>query len=111
MANYYGSIDLTELGNIIKQHPSIVREVQMKDGSTHKFVPIDIWDKGQPDQYGNAASMKVSVKKEERKEGVKYYISNLKQSKYEQQPQAPSVLQEAPKPQQQQPTEDLGLPF
>lgn len=96
MANFYGSLDLSELGNIVRQHPELLREVQMKDGTKHKFINIDVWEKDAPDQYGNAASVKVSCKQEERKQGVKYFIANLKQSKYgSQQPQPTQNTQTA----------------
>ena len=112
MANMYGSLDVTELGNIVRQHPELVREVQMKDGTTHKFLNIDVWEKEMPDQYGNAAAIKVSCKQEERKEGVKYFIANLKQSKFgAPQPQPSSVLQQAPPPQTETKKEEGDLPF
>lgn len=115
MANYYGSLDLTELGNIVRNHPELVQEVQMRDGTTHKFIKIDVREKETPDQYGNSASIKVTCKTEERKEGVKYYISNLKQSKFGGlQPQPTSVLGQPQQPAEvaKQPTDiDPGLPF
>lgn len=96
MANYYGSLDVTELGNIVRQHPELVKSVQLKDGTTHKFVNINVMEKQQPDQYGHSASIKVSCKKEQRKEGVKYYISNLKVSQYGNQQQQQPPQQQAP---------------
>ena len=44
MANYYGSIDLTELGNIVRNQPELVTEVQLKDGTMHKFIKVDVWE-------------------------------------------------------------------
>lgn len=116
MANFFGSIDLTELGNIVRTHPELVRNIQMKDGTAHKFVNIDVYEKEQADQFGNNASIKVSVKKDQRKEGVKYYVANLKYSKYQgdQQPAPQPVQQQQPQQAQpplfQQPQND-GLPF
>lgn len=80
MANYYGSLDLTELGNIVRNHPELVSEVQLKDGTTHKYIKVDVWDKGQIDQFGNAAAIKVSCKRDNRINGLRYYIANLKLS-------------------------------
>lgn len=114
MANFFGSIDLTELGNIVRTHPELVRNIQMRDGTTHKFINIDVLDKGQPDQYGHSASIKVSCKKEQRKEGVKYFISNLKVSQYggqQQTQQQQSVLPPPPPPGNPDEKANDGLPF
>lgn len=111
MANYYGSLDLTLIGQIVRQQPELVREAQMKDGSTHKFLNIDVLGKEAVDQYGNAASVKVSCKKEQRIDGVKYFVANLKRSNYQSQaaPQSnTSAPQPAPAP---APAESPELPF
>lgn len=102
--SYYGSIDLTELGNVVRKQPSLVREVQMKSGETHKFVNIDIYCKDEPDGFGNSASVKVGCKKDDRMDGVKYFIGNLKASKY-------GDEQAQPQPQPQSNEHDGGLPF
>jgi hypothetical protein len=80
MANYYGSIDLTELCNIVRNQPELVTEVQLKDGTMHKFIKVDVWEKEQADQFGNVAAIKVSCKKDKKIEGLRYYIANLKLS-------------------------------
>ena len=90
MSKYYGSIDLTALGEIVRKQPGLVREVNMRDGSTHKFLNIDIYENDAADQYGNIASIKVSCKQAERIDGLKYYVANLKPSQQQQQ-QAPSA--------------------
>lgn len=79
---YYGSIDLTKLGQIVRQHPELVKTANMKDGSQHQFLNIDINEKQQTDQYGNSAYLKVSCKKDEQKQGLNYYLCDLKTSKY-----------------------------
>ena len=90
LSSFYGSIDLTKLGQIVRQHPELVKVVNMKDGTQHKFLNIDINAKQQEDQYGNVAYIKASCKKGEQKQGVNYYLSDLKLSQNQnlQQPQA-----------------------
>ena len=103
---YYGSIDLTKLGQIVRQHPELVKTVNMKDGTQHKFLNIDVNEKQQPDQYGNVAYVKVSCKKAEQRQGLNYYLTDLK-------PSQNSQPQPAPAAQQQQTTETGtdDLPF
>lgn len=108
MENLYGTIDLTKLGNVVRQHPELVRNVQFKDGTTHKMLNININQKQQTDQYGNVAFMKVGVKREEERQGVNYYLGDLKVSQY-----GNNVQQQATvAPQPQQPTkQEENLPF
>ena len=47
-----------------------------------KYLNIEVNELRQPSQYGATHSVKMSVKKADRKEGVNYYIGNLKPSKY-----------------------------
>lgn len=103
---YYGSIDLTKLGQIVRQHPELVKTVNMKDGTQHKFLNIDVNEKQQPDQYGNVAYVKVSCKKAEQRQGLNYYLTDLK-------PSQNSQPQPAPAAQQQQTVinDDSDLPF
>ena len=89
MERLYGSIDLTVLGKFIRNHPELVKKVSFKDGE-HQLVSVDVIPKREEDQFGNVAFVKLSCKKDQQKEGVNYYLSNLKVSKYqdEQKPQA-----------------------
>ena len=88
MKRLYGTIDLTAIGRIVRSHPELVQEVMFKDGA-HKMLRIDVHAKKEVDQYGNVAFIKATCKKEEQREGVSYYISNLKESKYQDEPQQP----------------------
>lgn len=107
MAGFYGSIDLTKLGQIVKQHPELVKVANMKDGSQHKFLNINIDEKQQVDQYGNSAYLKVSCKKDEQKQGLNYYLCDLKTSKY-----GDNNQQQAQQPvQQPQNNSNDDLPF
>lgn len=108
LSSYYGSIDLTKLGQIVRQHPELVKVANMKDGSQHKFLNIDISPKQSgADQYGNVAYLKAACKKSEQKQGLHYYLCDLKLSQNQQQGQSAPVS--AP----QQPTVNASddLPF
>ena len=80
LSSFYGSIDLTKLGQLVRLHPELVKVANMKDGSQHKFLNIDINPKQQPDQYGNVAYVKAACKKAEQKQGLNYYLCDLKLS-------------------------------
>ena len=106
MASYYGSIDLTKLGEIVRKHPELVRVANMKDGSQHKFLNIDINEKQNgADQYGNVAYLKASCKKDQQKQGVNYYLCDLKES------QNSNQQQQAATPQSNAGGDDSELPF
>lgn len=95
LTNYFGSIDLTKLGQIVRQHPELVRIANMKDGTQHKFLSIDISPKqGGTDQYGYSAYLKASCKKAERKQGLDYYLCDLKVSQSQQQATAQQTEQQ-----------------
>ena len=110
MTNFFGSLDLTVLGKLVRQHPELVRKVNFKDGE-HQLLNIDVFQKQQPDQYENVASIKASCKKDLQKEGLNYYLANLKVSQYQndsQQHQQPARQQPAP---QQSANDNDDLPF
>lgn len=110
MDNLYGSLDLTILGKLVRQHPELVRKVNFKDGE-HQLINIDVFGKQQPDQYDNVATIKASCKKDQQKEGLSYYLANLKVSQYQndnQQQQQPARQNQAP---QQSANDNDDLPF
>ena len=106
MENLYGNLDLTVLGNLVRQHPELVREVDFKDGK-HKLLNIDVFQKQQQDQYGNIATIKASCKKDQQKEGVNYYLANLKVSQYQNQNNQQQIQQPAPQQESNGGTDDL----
>jgi hypothetical protein len=68
-----GSINL----NLIKKEN--IKEVTLKDGSTAKFLNINISINNQVDQYGNVAGLTISQTQEERQAKTKkVYLGNLK---------------------------------
>ena len=105
MENLYGNLDLTVLGNLVRQHPELIREAEFKDGK-HKLLNIDVYQK-QKDQYGNVATIKASCKKDQQKQGVNYYLANLKVSQYQNNSQQ-QTQQPAPP---LAPQDDSDLPF
>ena len=122
MTNYYGQIDLTKLGQIVKKHPELVKVITFKDGE-HKLLDVSVNERQQVGQHGEAAYVKVKCKKDEQREGLNYYVGDLKVSTYGQQQQgqqtastdrtggnAPAA-QPAPAPAQQQIPVDDDLPF
>ena len=86
MKTHYGQISLTKLGEIKKKHPELIKEVTFKDGHTELFINIEIHDKKEPDKFGNTAFVKASVSREAEKEGVNYFVGDLKKSAYNEQP-------------------------
>ena len=72
MANLYGSICLTD----------IPKELITTAQNGKKYLNIEVNEMSKPSQYGATHAVKASVKKAERKDGVNYYIGNLKPSKY-----------------------------
>ena len=120
MTNYYGQIDLTKLGQIVKNHPELVKNITFKDG-VHKLLDISVNARQQTGQHGEAAYIKAKCKKDEQREGVNYYVGDLKVSTYGQPQQqtavtdrtggnAPSAQPYTTEPQQQVPVDD-DLPF
>jgi hypothetical protein len=68
-----GSINL----NLIKKEN--IKEVTLKDGSTAKFLNINIAINNEVDQYGNVAGLTISQTQEERQAKTKkVYLGNLK---------------------------------
>jgi predicted RNA-binding protein YlxR (DUF448 family) len=87
MENLYGEIDLTLLGQIVRQHPEAVRKVTFKNGTTHQFLSINVNARQQTDQYGRTHFIKAGIKKVEQKQDVNYFIADLKPSNSQQQTQ------------------------
>jgi len=82
---FYGQIDLTKLGIIARQHPELVKEVNFKDG-THKLINVAILDNEREDRFGNTACLRASCKREFEKEGINYFLGELKPSTPKEQP-------------------------
>ena len=110
MDNLYGQIDLTVLGKLVRQHPDLVKKVNFKDGE-HQLINVDIFEKQQQDQYGNVATIKASCKKDQQKEGLSYYLANLKKSQYQNENQQQGRPQTAAPQSQNDNSDDLPFRF
>ncbi len=108
MKNLYGQLDLTVLGKLVRQHSDLVKTVIFKDGE-HQLINIDVFAKRETDKYDNVAVIKASCKKDSQKEGLSYYIANLKESKYQEEQQ--NQPKQQPVSQQGDAAHSDGLPF
>jgi len=92
-----GSINL----NLIKKEN--IKEVTLKDGTTAKFLNIQVSVNNEADTYGNIAGLTIQQTQEERQAKAKrVYLGNLKR-----------VWSDAPAPtlEDSKQEEDLNLPF
>lgn len=78
--DFYGQIDLTLLGEIVRQHPEAVKKVQTRDGRAHQYLNINIAERRQPSQYGHTHYVKPGIRKADEKPSLNYYIGDLKPS-------------------------------
>ena len=78
MANYYGSICLTD----------IPKELIKTASNGKKYLNIDIYERKEVGKFGATHTIKASCKREEQKDGVNYFIGELKPSAQAQAPQA-----------------------
>lgn len=95
----YGSICLTDIDK------SLITTA--KNGK--QYLNIELRERREPSQYGHTHYIKQVAKAEQRKDGVNYYIGDLKPSQYQQQ-----TPQQAPQQQvRQEPIviTDDDLPF
>lgn len=73
MAGFYGSICLTD----------IPRELISTGKNGKKYLYIEIGERRQPSQFGATHYVKASVKQEQKRDGVNYYIGDLKPSRFD----------------------------
>ena len=112
MEKLYGTLDLTLIGRIVRNHPELIRKVQFKDGE-HQLLNIDVHEKREQDQYGNAAYIKTACKKDLQREGINYYLANLKISQFqdEQQSAVPNAKRFDAEKDSANTSENAPLPF
>ncbi len=72
MANFYGSLCLTD----------IPKELITTARNGKKYLNIEVNERREVSQYGATHSVRCSVRKDEIREGVNYYIGELKPSKF-----------------------------
>ena len=89
--NMYGQISLEKLGQFVKAHPEVAKEVTFRDGHKEHMVQIEVKDRKEVGQFGDIAYIQVR----EKQSGDKAYIADLKKSKYD---DAPVQTATAPQP-------------
>lgn len=95
MASYYGKLDFTKLCRLWRDHKEIFEMVNFQDG-THALLKCNFNERQQPDEHGNTHYLQAACKKEERRDGLNYYIGDsFRPSQNSQQPQ-PQTAQQAP---------------
>lgn len=88
MSKLFGSLCLSD----------IPRELIREGKNGKKYISIEVDERRTPSPYGDTHFIKAWCKAAERKEGVNYFIGDLKPSKYD----APTAQQPAPQPQAQE---------
>ena len=74
----YGRIDLTKLGEVVRNHPEMIKTWTDKNGVEHKQINVNVYSKDK-DDYGNVAFMKIPCKPENMKlQKGAYYFCDLK---------------------------------
>lgn len=103
MAGFYGSLCLSD----------IPKELITVGKNGKKYLNIEVGERRQTSQYGATHYVKASVKAEQKREGVNYFIGDLKPSKYNNDPEPQPVAEEytAPQPAESQEGDPDDLPF
>lgn len=74
----FGSINITDLAEAIKNKKAAVKKVQTQKGEK-LFADVVIWIKDEADEFNNNASMQISFKKEFKDDPEKRpYVGNFK---------------------------------
>lgn len=94
--SYFGSIDLAQLGEIVRTQPNLVKVVTTKDGRQRKFVDVYFNPRKETSQYGHTHYLKVGVKKDEAKEGLNYYIGDFKPNEQQEREATQEDLEQLP---------------
>ena len=92
MSKLFGSLCLTD----------IPKELIREAANGKKYLSIEVCERREPGKYGDTHYIKAWCKAEERKEGVSYFIGELKPSKYDH-PTTAAQAPAQPSPQAQQP--------
>jgi hypothetical protein len=74
--------ELEELVDVICKKTGQAKPRLYRINARKKYLNVVLWINGEPDKYGNNASIQVGLSKEEREDRVKpTYIGNLKYNK------------------------------
>lgn len=73
--DFFGSIDFTKICRLWRDHKELFQMVEFKDGQ-HALLKCNFNERQQPDEHGNTHYLQAACKKDERREGVNYYIGD-----------------------------------
>lgn len=73
--DFYGRIDFTKICRLWRDHKELFEMVNFQDGQ-HALLKCNFNERQQPDDHGNTHYLQASCKKDERKEGLNYYIGD-----------------------------------
>jgi hypothetical protein len=90
MALLIGSICLTDIPR------ELIKNVVCKDGVTRKYLNISVVEMKEKSQFGDTHFISCAPKKDERKDGVKYIIGNLKTYEAQAAQPTPAEIDKAP---------------
>lgn len=100
--DYFGQLDFSLLCRLWRDHKELFQMVDFKDGK-HALLKTNFNERQQPDEHGNSHYLQAACKKDERKEGLNYYIGNYRPSQ--------STTQQPQPAQQSQANTADDLPF
>lgn len=92
--DYYGQLDFTLLCRLWREHKELFQMVDFKDGK-HAVLKTNFNERQQADDHGNTHYLQAACKKDERKEGLNYYIGNYRPSQNSQQQPQPAQQSQA----------------
>lgn len=75
MASYYGKLDFTKLCRLWKDHKELFDMVDFKDGK-HALLKVNFNERQQADEHGNTHYLQANCKKDQRKEGLDYFVGS-----------------------------------
>lgn len=77
--DFFGQLDFSLLCRLWRDHKELFQMVDFKDGK-HALLKTYFNERQQPDEHGNSHYLQAACKKDERKEGLNYYIGNYRPS-------------------------------
>ena len=101
--DFFGQLDFSLLCRLWRDHKELFQMVDFKDGK-HALLKTNFNERQTADDHGNTHYLQAACKKDERKEGLNYYLGNYRPSQNsQQQPQQQTA--------QQTPEDPNDLPF
>lgn len=100
--DYFGQLDFSLLCRLWRDHKELFQMVDFKDGK-HAVLKTNFNERQQADDHGNTHYLQAACKKDERKQGLNYYIGNYRPSQ--------NNAQQSASPQQEATPSNDDLPF